>query len=138
ARPDHLELRAQRAVVFTQLSSMRDLSNTAQMRQVQDAVYAAYLEGDVQIEQSSGDEAKPSQELSAERVYYEFLTDRAMLTDVVIHSLEPRLQIPIIVRAETVRQFSSGEYRADHAVLTSSAFAEPSYAINARTAYVRE
>jgi hypothetical protein len=143
AQPDsslaeHLELRAERAVVFTQLTSMRDLTNAAQFHEIEDAVYAAYLEGDVRIEMTPGDTAKPSQSLAADRVYYEFATDRAILTEAVIHSFEPQHQIPIIVRAETIRQLSLGEYHAEHTVLTTSGFAVPSYAINARTAYVRE
>ena len=40
-------------MVFTQISGLRDLSNSSQFRQITDAVYAAYLEGDVQIEEST-------------------------------------------------------------------------------------
>jgi lipopolysaccharide export system protein LptA len=136
--PEQIELRADRAVLFTQLKSLRDLQNSSQFKTPQDAVYAAYLEGDVQIVQTPSAGSKTDQRLAAERVYYEFTTDRAVLTDAVIHTIEPQRQIPIIVRADAVRQLSVGEYRASNAVLTTSSFATPSYSVNASSAYIRQ
>jgi lipopolysaccharide assembly outer membrane protein LptD (OstA) len=135
---DLIELRADRAVVFTQLRHLRELESSSRFKTVYDAVYAAYLEGDVQITQSPGDPRKVANQLDAQRVYYDFGTDRAILTQAVIHSLEPQRQIPLIVRADTIRQLSMGEYRATHATLTTSSFAVPSYSIHASSAYVRQ
>ena len=135
---EQIELRSDRAVLFTQLNSLRDLQSTSGFKTPQDAVYAAYLEGDVQIVQTPSVGSRTDQRLAAARVYYEFTTDRAVLTDAVIHTIEPQRQIPIIVRADTVRQLSIGEYKADHAVLTTSSFATPSYSVNASSAYIRQ
>lgn len=136
---ESIELRADRAVIFTQLRSLEDLQNTGQFRTVQDAVYAAYLEGDVQIIQvPAGAVAKNDQRLYGERVYYEFTTDRAILTDAVIHTVAPQQQIPITLRADTIRQLTRGEYRAENVALTTSSFATPSYSINTSRAYVRQ
>lgn len=132
-----LELRADRAVMFTPLESLKDAAKLGDVSQVRDAVTAAYLEGDVRIIVTPASGAAGEQRLEAERVYYEFATDRAILTDAVIHTLEPRRQIPITVRAKTVRQLSQGEFRARGVALSTSSFALPSYEINAGQVYVR-
>ena len=53
------------------------------------------------------------QRLEAKRVYYEFATDRAVLTDAVLHTVQPQLNIPVVMRAKIVRQLAAGEYRAE-------------------------
>ncbi len=134
---DTIELRSNRAVLFTPLKSLKELQQSDRVRQLQDAVSAAYLEGDVRIAFTPANPKAGEQRLQAERVYYEFATDRAVLTDAVIHTLDPVKNIPMIVRARTVRQLAMGEYTADKAQLTTSYFAVPSYAINADRLYVR-
>lgn len=134
---DTIELRCNRAVLFTPLKSLKELQQSDRVRQLQDAVTAAYLEGDVRITFTPVNPKAGEQRLAAERVYYEFATDRAVLTDAVIHTLDPVRNIPMIVRARTVRQLALGEYTADKAQLTTSYFAVPSYAINADRLYVR-
>ncbi len=140
-RPNHdfIELQAERAVLFTTLNSLSDAGrDRGEIKQVQDAVTAAYLEGDVRISYTSGDAAlSGGQRLEANRVYYEFATDRAILTDAVVHSVEPTHQIPIILRATKIRQLALGEYDATDAQLTTSSFATPTYGIAARQVYVR-
>ena len=56
----------------------------------------------------------------------------------MIHTVDMKAQIPIIVRAKKIKQLSEGEYNVEHAQLTASAFAVPSYAIRADKAYVLE
>ena len=53
-------------------------------------------------------------------------------------SIAPQQNIPIVIRARTVRQLSLGEYRADKVKLTQSSFKTPSYDIGMRQAYVRQ
>ena len=62
----------------------------------------------------------------------------AILTDAVIHTLEPKINIPIVIRAGVVRQLSQGEYKAQNAELTTSSFAVPSYSVRSSTAYIRQ
>ncbi|MGH7176023.1 MAG: LPS assembly protein LptD, partial [Tepidisphaeraceae bacterium] len=47
-------------------------------------------------------------------------------------------QIPLMVRAESIRQLSVGEYRTEKVELSTSQFATPSYSIKADRAYVRQ
>ncbi len=64
-------------------------------------------------------------------MYYDFLTDRAVLTNAVVHSIEPTTQLPVAVRARQIRQLSLGEYAAEDVELSTSQFALPSYSIAA-------
>jgi lipopolysaccharide assembly outer membrane protein LptD (OstA) len=141
-RPNHdfIELRAERAVLFTTLNSLSGAEQKQQqVKRVEDAVSAAYLEGDVRITYTPANLARSAeQRLEANRVYYEFTTDRAILTDAVVHSVEPTLQMPVILRAQNIRQLAVGEYAAKNAQLTTSAFATPTYSIAAGEAYVRQ
>lgn len=138
ANRDLIELQADSAVLFTPLKGLRELGEGRQFKSIEDAVTAAYLEGDVRITYTPARSPQSEQRLSADRVYYEFSTDRAVLTEAVIHTVEPTRQIPLIVRAGVVRQLSLGEYRTEKVELSTSAFATPSYSINADRAYVRQ
>jgi hypothetical protein len=133
-----IELQADRAVLFTPLSSLNELQKSEQFKSVEDAVTAAYVEGDVRIVVTPALKGHSEQRLLANRAYYDFTTDRAVLTDAVIHTLEPTRQIPVVVRARIIRQISLGEYRGEKVQLTQSSFFTPSYHIGMNQAYVRQ
>lgn len=133
-----LEMQAQRAVLFSKLDRLRDAANLEKIQTTADIMDAAYLEGDVRVSMTSSDPAKGEQRLEAHRVYYEFPTDRAVLTDAVLRAVDPQRQIPLTVRAKTVKQLSEGEFRASNAELSTSSFAVPSYSIRTDKAYVRQ
>lgn len=134
---ESMEMQADRAVLFTALRDLREVGGASQFTKVEEAILAAYLEGDVRIVHTPGAK-KPDARLHANRVYYDFETDRAILTDAVIQSIAPQQNIPIVIRARTVRQLSLGEYRAEKVKLTQSSFKTPSYDIGMRQAYVRQ
>ncbi len=135
-----VEMQAERAVLFTAAQSLHGMGNNKkdQVRYADDAITSAYLEGDVRIDIQPSVAAKGEQRLEAERVYYDFTTDRAVLTEAVIHTVDMQAQVPIIVRAKKIKQLSEGEYKIEHAQLTASGFANPSYAIRADKAYMLE
>jgi hypothetical protein len=136
---DLLEFLADNAVVFTDLKNLKDAQGgSANQRQtIGDHVVSAYFEGDVRVYTTPADGAKNILSMRAERVYYEFATDRAVLTDVVFHTIDLKKQIPVYMRAQTVRQLSQGEFKAENVQLTTSGFATPSYSLAAQKAYVR-
>ena len=105
-KPDgeYLEMQADRAILFTTLTRLRDIKNIQEIHAIEEAISSAYLEGDVRISMTPAQAIKGEQRLQANRVYYEFTTDRAILTDAVIHSFDPQRNIPAIVRAQTVPQ----------------------------------
>jgi hypothetical protein len=136
---DFLELRAERAVLLTNVRSMTELDDAQRAERPEDVISAAYLEGDVRVNftpaQAGG---LGEQRLEAERVYYEFATDRAILTDAVLHSVEPQRQIPVVFRAKTVQQIAQGEYQTEKVELSTSSFAVPTYSVRASRMYVRQ
>lgn len=139
---DLIELRSQSAVLFTTVKDFNQLQGGS-INRLQDAISSAYLEGDVRINytRNAGIRANlpPSeQRLEAERVYYEFASDRAVLTDVVLQATDPRVPVPVTMRANTVKQLALGEYKTEGGVLTTSQFATPSYSVNSTKAYVRQ
>jgi hypothetical protein len=138
AKNDFIEMRAERAVVFSQYTSFKDVAQSGKITAPEDAVQAVYLEGDVRITRTPALQTAADQRLSAERAYYEITTDRAILTDAVIHTSDPQTQTPILVRANLIRQLSLGEYRAEKVELTTSSFATPSYSVRADRAYIRQ
>ncbi|MEW6198451.1 MAG: LPS assembly protein LptD [Planctomycetota bacterium] len=92
---------------------------------------AVYLEGDVIL--SLGNRF-----VRADRLYYDFEHDRAMILDAVFRADIPERQIPLYVRADEIRQLSAREFAADHAVVTTSEFFTPSYHVGAERVYVRD
>ncbi len=140
---DHIEMRGERAVILTELNSLRELGQSNQFKLPADMVQGAYLEGDVQIVDTPGADpsapaTKSENRLECERVYYDFSTDRAVLTDAVLHTLEPKNNIPLVMRAQVIHQLSDGEYRATNAELTTSSFLIPSYSVRTSSAYIRQ
>jgi hypothetical protein len=75
--------------------------------------------------------------MRAEHVFYEFATDRAIMTDVVFHTLDIKRNVPIFIRAAKLRQLSLEEFNFENMEMTDSAFAAPTYSIRAAHAYVR-
>src|SRR5262249_10113130 len=103
----------------------------------------AYLEGDVRVTRTPKDQQKQGeQRLMANRAYYDFTTDRAVLTDVIMHTTDPKSAVPMVVRARMMRQLSSTpeihEYEAEGGAITTSTFHTPSYSIGAKSTYIRQ
>ena len=63
--------------------------------------------------------------IRAERLFYDFREDRALILDVVARALEPSQKLPIYVRAAKVQQLSANEYNATNAQITTSEFHTP-------------
>jgi hypothetical protein len=136
---DYIELQADRAVLFTSLHSLKDLTDPQQRnKQMSQSIIGAYLEGDVRIHYTPNRKGVGEQRLNTDKVYYEFGTDRAVMTMAIVHTVEPAHQTTIVARAKLMRQLSIGEYRADHMQLSTSSFAVPSISIAADRMYLRE
>ncbi|HEX4053559.1 MAG TPA: LPS assembly protein LptD [Tepidisphaeraceae bacterium] len=133
---DFLELLANNAVLF---SSDRGAATTGPSAGGFGRHFtAAYLEGDVRMDFTPASAKKPEQRLTADRVFYDFVTQRAVLTGVVFHAIDPLTQIPIVFRAQVMRQLTHGEYTMEHSEFTTSKFAVPTFSVRNTYAYVRE
>lgn len=94
-------------------------------------VRAVYLEGDVTL--SLGDRF-----VRAERLYYDFENDRALILDAVFRAEMPERGIPLYVRAAEVRQLSPREFTAENARVTTSEFYTPHYHVGAERVIIRD
>ena len=131
-----LELRADRAVLFTSLTDLGELGEGQDRRSLETAVRAAYLEDDVRIALTPADPRLGEQRLEADRVYYDFVTDRAVLTRAALHTIEPARQVPVTVRADVIKQLAQGQWRAVNASVSTSNLAVPGYSLRTGRVYV--
>ncbi len=131
-----LEFVAHDMVVFTSLKDSKEARQDGTAG-FMDHITSAYFEGDVQIYVTAAGGSKNELRMRAERVYYEFATDQALMTDVVFHTVDLQKNIPIFMRADKVRQLSIGEFKVDGAEMSSSAFSTPTYGLYTGHAYVR-
>lgn len=136
---DYLELRAERAVILTKLKSVTEADQVKDVGAPRDVVTGVYLEGDVRISMLPGRAGGPSEaRLQAERAFYDFTNDRAILTDAVLHTTEPTKGLPIVMRAKTVEMIAQGDYMAKGVELSTSSFGIPTYSVRASRMYVKE
>lgn len=74
----------------------------------------------------------------APRVYYDLLLNRAILLEAVLYTYDVRRQLPLYVRASVLRQTSATSFSASDALLTTSEFGKPHFAIRADRVAVRQ
>ena len=94
-------------------------------------VRAVYLEGDVVL--SLG-----TRFVRANRLYYDFERERALILDAVFRADVPTRGIPLYIRAAEIRQLSAREFAANHALVTTSEFYTPSYHVGAERVVLRD
>ncbi len=134
---ERVEMQADRMVVFTKIKSAAEAGKLLPGQTMRDQVQAVYLEGDVRLDYTPADGSKTAgQRMTAERCYYELPTDRAVLTDAVFRTVDPKTQLPVILRADTLRQLSKDQFKGEGIRMTTSTFANPSFAVAASSAYV--
>jgi hypothetical protein len=136
ATGDLLEFVAHDMVLFSDVKELKDARSEGKGA-FQDHIVSAYFEGDVRVYMTPAAGTRNEIRMRAERVYYQFATDQAILTDVVFHTYDAQKNIPIFMRADKVRQMSIGEFKVDGVELSSSAFDTPTYGLYAGHAYVR-
>jgi hypothetical protein len=137
---DRVELQADNAVLFTRFNDTSEMFEGARMKAF-DAdldLDSVYLEGDVRMDVTPGDPKRAQQTLHASRIVYEFGADRAILTDALLHSLDPGADAPLVVRARAMRKLGTDHYEALSPSITTSSFATPSLSISATKVTVRQ
>jgi hypothetical protein len=96
----------------------------------QEVVTGVYLSGDVVISFGSRYMRGPS-------AYYDFTTNRALMVEPVFRAVDVNREIPMYVRAAEARRLSDREVMFHKAVVTTSDFHTPSFALSAREAYIK-
>lgn len=139
--PDYqgsMEITCQSAVLFSERRPPKDATvpwspkfggaatNLPGSKEQKETLVGAYLEGDVIIRNGERTIRAPS-------AYYDFMTDRALMVDPVIRSVQEQRNIPIYVRAEDARVLSAREMQLKNAQISSSDLYTPSYSVGAKT-----
>ncbi|GJM19410.1 MAG: hypothetical protein DHS20C14_16230 [Phycisphaeraceae bacterium] len=115
-----LELAAERGVIFLRPGSLADQLGSLSAEDVD----GIYLEGEVLA--SNG-----TYTLRGPRVYYDVPTGRAVVLDAVFWTYDQQREMPLYVRADSIRQQASDTFVAEHARLANTAFANPHFTIGA-------
>lgn len=119
-----MSLRADQAVVFLRKKD-KDYEQIFSKLDASDVI-GVYLEDNVQV--TNGE-----YNVRAPRAYYDTVQNKAVVLDAVMYTWNAKVQVPMYVRAEKLMQLSQTQWQASNAKLTTSEFAEPHFAIAART-----
>jgi len=116
-----MTLKAQRMVIFAE----GDVQGSLAGNQVDAAqVTGVYLEDNVIVTDGQ-------YTVRAPRMFYDVKLNKAILLDAVMYTWDVKRQIPLYLRADTVRQESRTQFVAEDARLTMSEFGKPHVAIGA-------
>lgn len=74
----------------------------------------------------------------APQVFYDPENDRAILLDAVMYAYDIERQVPLYLRAKLLRQRSATSFEAEQALLTTSEFAEPHFAIGVQRVIIEQ
>jgi len=125
-----MSLRAERAVIFLAPDALPDVGGSSG-KVTTDVVRGIYLEDNVVA--TDGDYT-----VRGPRIYYDPVHNKAVILQAVFYAWDPRRQVPIYMRADMLRQQSRQSWRADRALLTTSEFGEPHFAIGANKVTIRQ
>ena len=140
-----LEIQADRAVVYAKESKIQQsMSRATSAPDMPEVIEGAYLEGAVLLRQGE-------RTIEAERLYYDFEQERALILDAVMFQPHPTRKVPMIVWADQIRQLSGvpagkpgpgqelGEQEmvAYNARLTTSEMNTPQFDLKAKEIYLK-
>jgi hypothetical protein len=125
-----LTLSAQRAVVFTDPGPTEALLAGGMSVK---SIRGIYLEGNVVVTANEGDYT-----VRAPQVYYDFRTNRAIMTEAILRTYDRKNRIPVHARAEEMRQIAANQWTAQRAKVSTSEFFTPHFALGARRVTVTE
>ncbi|HVX85650.1 MAG TPA: LPS assembly protein LptD [Phycisphaerae bacterium] len=127
-----LQFRAQQMVVFGLPPGEGAATQPAGGGALQSfRVTGVYMEGDVNLD--SGDNV-----VRAERIYYDFRSQRAVMLDATMSTVDPTRHVPVYMRAQEIRQLARGEYAAKKVSFSTSEFYTPHYNIGASNIYLQD
>jgi hypothetical protein len=120
-----LQLTAQRGVIFLAgKAEPADRTGVEFGQFRREDVQGIYLEGDVLATDGRYTMRGP-------QVYYDLARNKAVVLDAVFWTYDERRRLPLYVRADSIRQESTREFKASSARLSNSAFFEPEFSIGA-------
>ncbi len=114
-----MDLEAERAVIFLKDGNEASAS-PSQMNASE--IEGIYLEGGVFVGNADWSVRSP-------KVYVDLANDKMLMLDAVFWTVDQRTNMPLYLRAKSVRQTSRGEFEAEEARIANSAFFEPDLSI---------
>jgi len=118
-----MDLKAQRAVIF--LNDDSD-APTAPSQLNASQIQGIYLEGGVFAGNADWSVRSP-------KIYIDLVNDKMLMLDAVFWTVDQKTNMPLYLRADSVRQTSQGEFVANKARVSNSAFYEPDLSIGLST-----
>jgi len=125
------EFRAQKAVLFSADTKTPATNPQDQTERLAKGVTGAYLEGDVTVDVDRA-------QIHAERLYFDFTSNRAIMLDAVLATEDEKRQVPLYMRASEIRILARGEYAAKSVKFSTSEFYQPHYHIGASNVYLQD
>tara|TARA_R110000868_G_scaffold411617_1_gene706131 strand:- start:215008 stop:218487 length:3480 start_codon:yes stop_codon:yes gene_type:complete len=118
-----MDLEAQRVVIF-----LRDGNTTTAAPTQLNAseIEGIYLEGGVFAGNADWSVRSP-------KIYIDLINDKMLMLDAVFWTTDQRTNMPLYLRAQSVRQTSLGEFETKKARISNSAFFEPDLSIGVST-----
>ena len=126
-----MSLKAQQVVIFLDAAKAEAPSDAEDDRLDAGAVKGVYLEDDVVVTDGQFTLRSP-------RVYYDVAGDKAVVLDAVLYTWDAKMQVPLYLRAEKLRQESVSSWSAQDAKLTTSEFGRPHFHIGASRVTINE
>lgn len=122
----NLQITAERAVVFLEPGPLTQLAQFGA-----DQVKGVYLEGDVVATDGQ-------YTLRGPKVYYDFAQNKAIMVDAVFTTFDTRMNLPIYVRAKSLRQEAASEFSVEGARLSTSSFFTPMFSVGASKISIKQ
>ncbi|MFC1677091.1 hypothetical protein ACFL3G_08525 [Planctomycetota bacterium] len=126
-----LEMQADNAVVFRSKDSAGDSGGGSGDILGGGSVKAIYLAGDVVMTQGR-------RTTRADEIYYDFDTQKALMTNAVMRNYDPKRDVPLYVKAARLRQLAKNRFGAENVVMTSSEFYEPQMSLTASSVIIND
>ena len=127
---DDMQMTADRAVIFTDPGSIRDMASGKIDSQ---DIRGIYLEGNVLVDSNHG-----AYLVRSPQAYYDFTKDNAMLVDAVLRTYAMKGKVPLFVRAKEMRQIAVDQWTAQDVQVSTSSFATPDLAIGSSSIKLTE
>lgn len=118
-----MDLKAERAVIFLNEDSN---SQAAPSQLNASQIQGIYLEGGVFAGNADWSVRSP-------KIYIDLVNDKMLMLDAVFWTVDQKTNMPLYLRADSVRQTSQGEFVANKARISNSAFYQPDLSIGLST-----
>lgn len=128
-RVSQLTLTAERAVIFAKPGPLESMSGSMDAK----SILGVYLEGNVSAVAQNGEYV-----VRAPRMYYDFLTQKAIMVNSLLRLQRHGTRVPVYARALEMRQLAQNQWSAKDSTVSTSEFFTPHLAIGSDRASITQ